>query len=153
MQAMLIQQSPHCFDSFNKTRLHYTTLHNTLTIHSKLRRCLSFIRLRPSHNFLFLNNHTCWRFRDKIPFLPFLSAPDTKQTWRQCLRKSAVDIIYPKSGFGRKGGSGPSTRAVGRVVTHKHPEISTLSVGLRISSDPNRLGPDSFSLINPQQSV
>ena len=23
------------------------------------RRCLSFIRLRPSHNFLFLNNQTC----------------------------------------------------------------------------------------------
>ena len=65
-----------------KKRLHYTlntlhqTLHNTLTIHSKHakchkslnsqyrclytdRRCLSIIRLRPSHNFLFLNNQIC----------------------------------------------------------------------------------------------
>ena len=77
---MLIQQSPHCFDSLSKkptplSTLHQT-LHNTLTIHSKHakchkslnsqyrclytdRRCLSIIRLRPSHNFLFLNNQTC----------------------------------------------------------------------------------------------
>ena len=51
-------------------------------------------------------------FRDKSLFLPFLLAPDTKQT---CSRKSVEDIIYPKSGFGR--GSGPSTREVGRERT------------------------------------
>ena len=35
--------------------------------------------------------------------------------WRQCLQKSVVDIIYPKSGFERAGASGLSTREVGRV--------------------------------------
>ena len=41
----------------------------------------------------------CGHFCDKGPFLLFLPAPDTKQTWRQCSRKSAADIIYCKSGF------------------------------------------------------
>ena len=82
MQAMLIQPSPHCSSLNKKKKLNYKlntlhqTLHNTLTIHSKHakchkslnsqyrclytdRRCLSIIRLRPSHNFLFLNNQTC----------------------------------------------------------------------------------------------
>ena len=45
----------------------------------------------------------CLTFRDKSPFLPLIPAPDTKQTWQQCLRKSVVDIIYPKSGFGPAG--------------------------------------------------
>ena len=45
------------------------------------RRCLSFIRLRPSHNFLFLNNQThCLRTLSwQKPVLTFLPAPDTKQ--------------------------------------------------------------------------
>ena len=54
-------------------------------------------------------------FRDKSPFLLFLPAPDTKQTWRQCSRKSVADIIYPKSGFGHSVASGPSPREVGHV--------------------------------------
>ena len=40
-------------------------------------------------------------FCDKSLFLPFLPAPDTMQTRRQCSQKSVVDIIYPKSGFER----------------------------------------------------
>ena len=41
----------------------------------------------------------CRHFREKSPFWPFLPAPNTKQTWWQCLRKSMADIIYHKSGF------------------------------------------------------
>ena len=71
------------------------------------------------------------------------------------------NVIYPKSGFGRAGASGPSTREVGCVsgLAASYIQKSTdsdsalLSARLRISSDSNRLGPDAFSLINPQQSV
>ena len=70
-------------------------------------------------------------------------------------------IIYPKSGFGRAGASGPLTPEVGRVggLAASYTRTSTdsvstlLSACLRISSARNRLGTDSFSLINPQQSV
>ena len=55
----------------------------------------------------------------------------------------------------------PSTREVGRGVglaasytrTSTDSDSTLLSSRIRISSDQNRLDPDSFSLINPQQSV
>ena len=100
-------------------------------------------------------------FHDKRPFLLFLPAPETKQMWRQCLRKSVADIIYPKSSFGRASASGPSTRDVGHVGglaasytrTSTDSDSTLLSMCLLISSEPNRLGTDLFSLINLQQSV
>ena len=77
MQAMLrsarapsswmnIQQSPHCFDSLNKKERH-AKCHKSLNSQYRClyrclytdRCCLSFIHLRPSHNFPFLNNQTC----------------------------------------------------------------------------------------------
>ena len=55
----------------------------------------------------------------------------------------------------------PSTQEVGRGVglaasytqTSTDSDSTLLSSRIKISSDPNGLGPDSFSLINPQQSV
>ena len=100
------QQSPHCFDLLNKNQIHYTlntlhqTLHNTLTTHSKLCRCLSFICLRPSHNFLFLNNQTCCLDTSvtKAPFYHFFlhqtqSKRDgnvCKKAWRTLFTVSLV---------------------------------------------------------------
>ena len=136
MQATLIQQSPHCFDSLNKKQLHYTlstlnlTLHNTPTIHSKHakchkslnsqyrclytdRRCLSIIRLRPSHNFLFLNNQTCCldTFVTKARFYRFfLHQTQSKRDgnvrekeWRTLFTLSPVlDVpVRPVHRFGR----------------------------------------------------
>ena len=43
-------------------------------------------------------------FVTKARFLPFLTAPDTKQMWWQCSRSEA-DIFYRKSGFGRANAS------------------------------------------------
>ena len=51
----------------------------------------------------------CGHLPDKSPFLPFLPAPDTKQTWWQCSRKSVADIIYHKPSLGPvQGGVGLS---------------------------------------------
>ena len=61
----------------------------------------------------------CGHFCDKTLFLPFLPAPDTKQTWRQFLQKGVADIMYPKSGFGPAGASGPSSQEVG-CVGYRH---------------------------------
>ena len=54
---------------------------------------------------LFLNNQTCcWdTFATKARFYHFF------------LHQTQSKQIYPKSGFGRAGASGPSTREVGRV--------------------------------------
>ena len=168
-----IQQSPHCFDSLNKKMLH-----NTLTTHSKHakchkslnsqprclctnRRCLSFIRLCPSHNFLFLNNQTCCleTFVTKAHLYRFFlhqtqSKRDSnvrEKAWRTLFTLSPVLDLPVR----------PSTREVGRVVglaasytrTSTDSNSTLLSSRIWISSDRNRLGPDSFSLINPQQSV
>ena len=80
-------------------------------------------------------------FRDKSLFLLFLPAPDTKQTLRQCSRKSMADIIYPKSSFGRASSSGPLPWEVGRVGglaasytrTSTDSDSTLLSAHLRIS--------------------
>ena len=45
-------------------------------------------------------NFAAWTLLWQKPVVTVSSAPDTKQTWRQCPRKSAADIIYPKSSFG-----------------------------------------------------
>ena len=99
-------------------------------------------------------------FCDKSPFLLFLPAPGTKQTWRQCSQKGVASIIYPKSGFGRASasidsGGGPcgGGLAASYTWTSTDSDSTLLSSRLQISSDLNRLSPDLFSLINPQQSV
>ena len=105
---------------------------------------------------LFLSNQTCC-LRDKSLFLQFLPAPDTKQTWQQCLQKSVADIIYPKSGVGSPGATGPLTWEVGRGggLAASYTRTSTDSYStllfwrIRISSDRNRRSPDLFSFINP----
>ena len=136
----------------------YATNFSTLKTRH-LCRCL-YHRLRPSHNFPCSSATklaACGHFRDKSPFFPFLPAPETKQ----CSRKSVADVIYPKSGFGRASASGPSTQEVGRGVwlaasstrTSTDSDSTLLSSHIRNSSDQNRLGLDSFGLINPQQSV
>ena len=62
-------------------------------------RCLPHTTSRSSATKLAAYGH----FHDKSAFLPFLPALDTKQTSRQYSGKSAADIIFPKSGFGRAG--------------------------------------------------
>ena len=158
-----------------KNRLDYTlntlhyTLYNILTIHSKQTICHKSLNCQNSPSLSLsvsppasLTQHPCSSATKLAAcVLPFLPAPDTKQTWWQCSRKSIVDIIYPRSGFGRAGVSGPSTGEVGRVGglaasytwTSTDSNSTLLSLCIRITSDWNRLDPDSFSLINPQQSV
>ena len=112
----------------------------------------------------------CGHFRDKSLFLPFLPAPDTKQTWQQCLRKSMADIIYPKSGFGRASASGPSTWEVGCVggltATNIHrfrcpgvsgsPLTGTDLVQTRLVSlslEPDRTGPNRWQNPGPARTA
>ena len=107
---------------------HTTPLCNTLTIHSKHAKChkslnsqyLSLPVIHPPPSLPQLPvpqqpNLLLGHFCDKSLFLPFLPAPDTKQKWWQCSRKSVVDIIYPKSSFGLACASSPLPREVGRV--------------------------------------
>ena len=76
------------------------------------RRCLSFIHLRPSHNFPFLNNQTCCvdTLVTKACFYHFFLHQTQSKRDGNVRKKSVADIIYPKSSFGRAGASGPSTR-------------------------------------------
>ena len=96
-------------------------------------------------------------FMAKGRFYHFFPAPNTKRMWRQRLRKSVVDIIYPKSSLGSASasgvsGDGPCGGGLAASYTQKSTDSDSalLSSRIRISSDRNRLGPDSFSLINPQ---
>ena len=118
----------------------------------------SFIRLRPSHNFPFLNNQTCCldTFMTKACFYHFfLHQTQSKhygnvrqKAWRTLFTPSPVSDLMVH----------PSTWEVGRGVgaasytqTSTDSDSTLLSACVQISSDWNRL--DSFSLINPQQSV
>ena len=78
----------------------------------------------------------CGIFHIKSQFLLFLPAPDTKQAWRQCSRKSMADIIYSKSGTQEVGHGDGLAASYTRTSTDS--DSSLLSSRIRISSDRNR---------------
>ena len=120
-----------------KNRLHYTlntlhqTLHNTLTIHSKHAICHKSLN---SQNLLSLSlsptRHCCCHSSADVP-------PTTSHS----------STIYPKSGFGRAGASGPSTRQVGRVgwlatSSQLHTNIHRFQFHFVVSTFPDLLRPE-----------
>ena len=86
----------------------YVTNLSTLKTHHLC--CCLYQRRRPSHNFLFLSNQTCYldTFVTKASFYHFF----LHQTQSKCDVNVFSFIIYPKSGFGPAGvsvdsGGGP----------------------------------------------
>ena len=157
----------------------HQTLHNILTIHSKHakchkslnsqyrclytnRRCLSFIRLRPSQNFprSSTTKLVAWTLSWQKPAFTVCSCTRHKANvtamirekgWRTLFTLSPVlDMqVRPVRQLRRR-----AVRLAASYTRTSTDSDSTLSSAhLRIPSDPNRLGPDLFSLINPQQSV
>ena len=105
------------------------------------RCCLSFICLRPSHNFLFLNNQTCCldTFVTKARLYRFF----LHQTQSKRNGKSVADIIYPKSSFGPAGasvdsGGGPHGWPSGWRLASSYTRTSTDSDSTLLSMGPNR---------------
>ena len=128
-------------------------------MHSKLRCCLSFIRLRPSHNFLFLNNQTCCldTFMTKARFYHFFLHQSKRdgnvreKAWRTLFTVNPVLDVLARPSTQKVGRGGGLAASYTRTSTDS--DTSLLSSRIWISSDRNRLGPDLFTLIHSQQSV
>ena len=128
------------------------------------RHCLSIICLRHSHNFPFLNNKTCclrtllWQ----KPVFTISSCTTHKANMTAMFAKKRGGHYLPYDRFwtcwcvrrlGRWAVWEAQRLAASYTRTSTDSDSTLLSAHLRISSDQNRLGLDSFSLINPQQSV
>ena len=82
---------------YTPNTLYVTNLSTLKTCH--LCHCL-YHRQRPSHNFPSSSATklaACGHFCDKSPFLLFLPAPDTKQTWRRNVREKAWRTLFTLS--------------------------------------------------------
>ena len=156
-----------------KKRLHYTlntlhpTIYNTLTTHSKHAKCHKSLN---SQNLLsitvivvpFSSNRNVFSCLQTLPACGhcghlwthcfFLHQTQSKRDsnvrekpWQTFLgepTRLSTQEVRPGGGL-----------AASYTRTSTDSDSSLLSLCIQISSDPNRLGPNTFSLINPQQSV